>query len=256
MKYNRSQAAISEVVNELVVFLDDHWEHLLDFDTEGVLAPERMEEYAAAIHAVGAPLSSVWGFIDCTIRPICHPSQYQRAVYNGHKKVHALKFQAVKLPNGHIGYLYGPIEGRRNDNTLLQQSDLLNKCYQHAIKPGTDQNTPREQRYFQLFGDPAYGISPVLLSPYAHAGQRTQAEDEWNAEMAAVRIEVEHGFGDVTRHWPFLNAWWKHRVYSSPVGRYYRIGVLLTNALNCLRPNQTAQYFNCEPPVLEEYFHI
>lgn len=92
------------------------------------------------------------------------------------------------------------------------------------------------------------------MSPFAR-NQRTEEELEWNVAMASVRIEVEHAFGGVVRAWPFLNAWWKHRVYSSPLGLYYRVGVLLTNALNCIRPNQTSQVFDCEPPTLEEYFH-
>ena len=42
-------------------------------------------------------------------RPICRPDQHQRQVYNGHKRVHALKFQSVTLPNGIIANLYGPV---------------------------------------------------------------------------------------------------------------------------------------------------
>ena len=34
---------------------------------------------------------------------------HQRMVYNGHKRVHALKFQALALPNGLIGQLFGPV---------------------------------------------------------------------------------------------------------------------------------------------------
>ncbi|KAJ6600829.1 hypothetical protein B0H10DRAFT_1887659, partial [Mycena sp. CBHHK59/15] len=43
--------------------------------------------------------------------------------------------------------------------------------------------------------------------------------------MSAVRIEVEHGFGIVANLWPFLNAGWKMQLYSSPVGRYYRVAL-------------------------------
>ncbi|KAF7326333.1 DDE Tnp4 domain-containing protein [Mycena kentingensis (nom. inval.)] len=255
MQFDRSQSAISKVVNALVQYLDERWAHLLDFDTDGVLAPQRMQEYADAVHGAGAPLDSVWAFLDCTIRHICRPFLHQRVAYNGYKKIHALKYQALNLPNGLIGHLYGPMEGRRNDNALLAESDLLGKCELHARKPNTDNNTPPAARYFQVFGDPAYGVSPLILSPFAGPGERTRAELAWNECMAAVRIEVEHGFAGVLAKWPFLNAWWKHRIYSSPIGRYYRVGALLTNALNCLRPNQTSQFFQCQPPPLEEYFH-
>lgn len=45
------------------------------------------------------------------------------------------------------------------------------------------------------------------------------------------------------------------RLLSSPVGSYYRIGVLLSNAMNCLRPNQVARAFDLQPPDVADYFH-
>jgi nuclease HARBI1 len=253
--YHRSQSAISEIVNWVVTFVDNSWQQLLDFDHEHLLSPSNLERYTKAIHSRGAPSDTIWGFIDCTIRRIARPSKWQRAAYNGHKKFHALKFQAVMLPNGMIGHLFGPEEGRRNDNFLLAKSGLLDTCAVHAIREGTDENTPAEERFLQVFGDPAYGVSNQIISPYAGFGERTEEERDWNAEMAAVRIEVEHGFGIVQNTWPFLNAGWKMHVYSSPVGRYYRAGVLFTNAINSMRYNQVAQYFDCAPPTLFEYFH-
>ena len=37
-----------------------------------------------------------------------------RVLYNGHKRVHALKFQSVVLPSGMIAHMYGPV-GKLND---------------------------------------------------------------------------------------------------------------------------------------------
>lgn len=253
--YDRSQSSISQVVNELVEVLDDLWEHLLDCDDQHLLRPSELARYADAIHDRGAPLKTVFGFIDCTIRRIAHPTWWQRQAYSGHKKVHALKFQAVMLPNGIIGHLFGPFEGRRADNFLLKESKFLERIALFAHEEDWNENAPMEERYFQIFGDPAYGVGRHIMSPFSGAGERTEAEKEWNASMSAVRIEVEHGFGIVANTWPFLNAGWKMRLYSSPVGRYYRVGVLLTNCLNCMRPNQVAQYFDCEPPELTEYLH-
>ena len=39
----------------------------------------------------------------------CSSNQQQRIVYNGHKRVHLLKFQSVAPPNGLIGNMYGPV---------------------------------------------------------------------------------------------------------------------------------------------------
>ncbi|KAF9003798.1 hypothetical protein BDZ89DRAFT_1145922 [Hymenopellis radicata] len=237
IQYNRSISALSEIINDIVEFLDDDWEHLLAYDNEHLLHPSRLLEYADAIRLRGAPTTNVFAFIDCTIRRIARPTWYQRVAYNGHKKFHALKFQA------------------RNDNALLSDSGILERLAEFAFPEEVDEDAPLEEQSFQIFGDPAYGLSRHMLSPFAGEGERTAVEEHFNAQMASVRIEVEHGFGIVANTWPYLNAGWKHRLYASPVGRYYRVGVLLTNCLNCLRPNQVAQYFNCQPPSLRDYLH-
>ena len=68
--------------------------------------------YADAVHSKGpkgAVVDNCFGFIDGTVRPISRPMSNQRVVYNGHKRVHALKFQDVSLPNGLIANIYGPV---------------------------------------------------------------------------------------------------------------------------------------------------
>jgi nuclease HARBI1 len=175
--------------------------------------------------------------------------------FNGHKTVHALKYQGLILPDGMIGSLFGPIEGRHNDAHLLNASNLMELCAEFAACPGTNEDTPIEDCFFQMFGHSAYGVGHHIQSPFSGPGDRTAEEQEWNSQMAALRIEVEHAFGIVAKTWPFLNAGWKMQVNSSPVGLYYCVAVLLTNALNCMQPNQISQFFKCHPPTLAEYFH-
>ena len=43
-----------------------------------------------------------------TVRPICRPRVNQRIVYNGHKRLHAITFQSMCIPNGLIANLSGP----------------------------------------------------------------------------------------------------------------------------------------------------
>ncbi|KAJ7189890.1 hypothetical protein GGX14DRAFT_408472 [Mycena pura] len=86
IQYNRGATSIADVVNELTIYLDDRWKNLLQFDTDGILSPTALQQYADAIHSVGAPLKTVWGFIDCTIRSICRPIEWQRQAYSGYKK--------------------------------------------------------------------------------------------------------------------------------------------------------------------------
>ncbi|OSC98558.1 hypothetical protein PYCCODRAFT_1447436 [Trametes coccinea BRFM310] len=246
-RYNRASSAILEAINWVVSFLDVTWSYLLDFNHTGLLPASNLNRYTKAIYHRSAPIRSVWGFIDCTLRAICQPSRFQHQMYNGHKK--------LMLPNGMFGHLLGPFEGWWNNNHLLHASQLLEKCSQFAVQPGIDEHTPVDRGYFQLFGDATYRISPVLISPSSGPGERSADKQAWNAAMGSVRVYVEHGFAIVSNTWPFLNANWKMHVFRSLVGRYYHIGVLLTNVINCYRPNQVAQYFDCEPPVITEYLH-
>src|ERR1700748_3282336 len=153
-----------------------------DFRTT-LLSPENLVHYARVIRRSGAPASTIFGFIDCTIRRICRPILHQREGYNGHKRIHEQKFQAVVLPNGIIGHLFGPYEGRHHDRHLLNESGLLDACLEHAIQPDSEEGDDPQDRYFQLFGDPAYRVSPVIMSPFAD-NDRTPEELEWNNAMS------------------------------------------------------------------------
>ena len=94
--------------SSLFTSLDQNW-----------LSPHHLRMYAEAIHRKGAALSNCWEFIDGTVCPICRPGEHQRVMYNGHKRIHALKYQSVTAPNGLIASLYEPVEGHRHDANLL-----------------------------------------------------------------------------------------------------------------------------------------
>ena len=47
------------------------------------------------VHNKCRAFNTCWGFIDGAVRPICRPGENQRVVYNGHKRVHALKYQSI-----------------------------------------------------------------------------------------------------------------------------------------------------------------
>jgi hypothetical protein len=220
-----------------------NWDHLLcDFSSPAasrLLNTERLEFFASRVHEKGAPLRNCWGFIDCTIRKICRPTVWQQTCYNGYKHLHALKYSAVKCPDGLIYHLAGPMEGRRNDNALLSASSLLSRCRNHA--PG-----------FILYGDPAYSINDVIISPFDNTTLTAQ-QLEFNKRMSSCREAVEWGFADVARLWSALDFTPSQRVFVSPIGVQYRVAVLLTNIHICLNASQTSWFFRCCPPSVEEY---
>ena len=63
--------------------------------------------------------------MDGTVTQICRPGKMQRTVYNGHERVHAIKFQGIATPNGLVANLYGPVEGKRRDSGMLADSAIL-----------------------------------------------------------------------------------------------------------------------------------
>ena len=97
------------IFNTVIHYIYNLHGHRLTQWNETILSSEKLQTYAEAVNAKGAALNNCFGFIDGTVRPICRPTEKQRIVYNGHKRVHSLKFQSVALPNGIIGNLYGPV---------------------------------------------------------------------------------------------------------------------------------------------------
>ena len=111
--FGRSVPELSIISNEITDWLYTNHGHRVTHWNHDILSPAMLDVYATAIYNKGAALENCFGFIDGTVRPISRPIINQRAVYNGHKRVHALKFQSVALPNGLTGHLYGAV-GKQN----------------------------------------------------------------------------------------------------------------------------------------------
>ncbi|XP_068734110.1 uncharacterized protein [Montipora capricornis] len=109
VRFAKPVPVLSMVTNQMIDYVyNTHGHKVLQWNHQ-VLSPANLQSYVDAITAKGAPLPNCFGFIDGTVRPISRPGEHQRILYNGHKRVHALKFQSVALPNGLIGNLYGPV---------------------------------------------------------------------------------------------------------------------------------------------------
>ena len=107
--FARPVPVLCMICNYMIDFIyETHNHRLLQWNNQ-VLNANALETYATAITAKGSPLNNCFGFIDGTVRPICRPGENQQIVYNGHKRIHALKFQSVALPNAIIGNLFGPV---------------------------------------------------------------------------------------------------------------------------------------------------
>ena len=124
--FGHNPTEICLIFNDVLHFIYQHHHHRLQSWDLNFLQPRFLQSYADAVSQKGAPLNNCFGFVDGTLISICRPSLCQRQVYNVHKRVHDIKFQSIVLPNGLIGNLVGPWEGRRHDCTMLHELGLLN----------------------------------------------------------------------------------------------------------------------------------
>ena len=51
----------------------------------------------------------------------------QRALFNGHKRIHAINFHSVVAPNEFIGNVYGPVKGKKHDSAMLTMLNVHNQ---------------------------------------------------------------------------------------------------------------------------------
>ena len=108
-RFGRPVPELSMISNTVMNYIYDIHGHKLCQWNHDIMNPRYFDTYTGAISRKGAALQNCFGFIDGTIRPICRPSQEQRIMFNGHKRVHSLKFQSVTVPNGLIANLFGPV---------------------------------------------------------------------------------------------------------------------------------------------------
>lgn len=280
-RFGRPVSVISLITNDVIDYIYDVHGHLITQWNQDLLNHGALQRYADAISGQGAPLDNCFGFVDGTVRPISRPDERQRIVYNGHKRVHALKFQSLSLPNGLIGNLYGPVgecfffkkvlitvfvlcklskqvlfsplifvsfflEGRKHDAGMLADSGLLRDLQRHAFSP-TGQP-------MCIYGDLAYPLRVHLQTPFRHVPLAPLMQD-YNEAMSALRISVEWLFEDVINSFKFLDYKKNLKIGLSSVGKMYVVCALLRNAITYLYGNTTSDYFGIEPPTLEQYFH-
>lgn len=116
--FARPVPVLSMITNSVIDDIYDSHHHRTTGWNQTLLNPLKLESYAEVIQNNGGALDNCFGFIDGTVRPICRPGENQRILYNGHKRVHAIKSRSVTLPNGMIAQLFGPV-GKSNYNIFF-----------------------------------------------------------------------------------------------------------------------------------------
>ena len=136
-------------------------------------------------------------------------------------------------------------EGKRHDTGMLRDSGLLADLELHAISPTGEPMC--------LYGDPAYPLRVHLQAPFRDA-RLTPEMEAFNQSMSRVRVSVEWIFGDVVKSFKSMDFKSNLKIGLSSVGKMYIVCALIRNAITCLYGNQMSEFFELEPPTLNEYF--
>ena len=221
------------------------FQHLLDNFNLPFLQPRDLERYCQAIHNKGAALDHCFGFVDSNVRAVCRPGENQRVIITGTKKSTPLNFRLLlfQMGSSHIC----TVQLRENAMTL--------NCYKCQIFCQKLIQFARDTRgrLLCIYGDPAYHVNIHLQSPFRNV-PLTPAQRSFNKSVSQQRVSVEWVFGDIISWWKFMEFKKNLKMYLSAVGKMFLTCALLTNARTCLYGNLTSEYFDCQPPTLENYF--
>jgi hypothetical protein len=213
----------------------------------------------AALHSPPTgTYARAWSCIDATLVPLSMPSPllFIRAREDGnieaeiidaeerfycvYKHVHALKFQALTLPNGMFADVSAVVLGRRHDASLFDFSDLDERLHQMHIMVG-------EPLPFITLADSAYATTEYVKR--CRGGNTEEA-----CLLAALRASVEHVFCKVYTMFPGLKLRFQNKIFArSRIIEKMTLCCLFSNINSCLDGNQVQLYFDCPPPSLEEF---
>ena len=151
--------------------------------------------------------------MDGTVLQICRPNErIQRILFNGHKRVHALKFQSVVAPNGLIANLNVPVKGTRHDSEILAESSLLPLLLQHCHRAN---GSP-----LCIYGVPAYLLRAHLQRLFED-NHLSQYQKDFNKSMKTVNVSVEWVFKEIMSYFAFMDFKEKQKIQLSAVGKMY-----------------------------------
>ena len=78
--------------------------------------------------------------------------------------------------------------------------------------------------------------------------------EDFNNSMSSVRTSIEWLFGDIINYFKFVDFKKTQKISLSAVGKMYIVCAILRNAMTCLYGNYTSDFFDIDPPSLQEYF--
>ena len=81
----------------------------------------------------------------------------------------------------------------------------------------------------------------------------TEEQQSFNQGMSKVRVSVEWAFGKVVQYFAFPDFKKNLKILLQPIGKYYAVGVILTNCHTYIYGSVTSSFFHVPPPDVQTY---
>lgn len=104
-----------------------------------------------------------------------------------------------------------------------------------------------------IFGDRGYNHGHECLQVPHGGSVRTDAEIRFDRIMSKIRVPVEWSFGKVIGLFAFTDYKKNNKLYSQPIGSYWKNATLLANCHSCFYSNEISTYFEVPTPSIEDY---
>ena len=194
-RFARPLPHLSMICKETIHWLESRWGFILIDLNQQWLTPQNLMSFANSIYQKGTALDNIWGFVDSTLRGIARPVPNQGVTYNRHKRKHGLKYQSITTPNGIISNLFGPVEGRCHDSSMLAMSVMMPVLENFSIGPNGER--------LCIHGDPAYPLRWYLQGPFRGAQINPDQCFKFKKSMSKLHVSVEWLFGNVIENFKY-----------------------------------------------------
>jgi hypothetical protein len=134
--------------------------------------------------------------------------------------------------------------GRKNDHMIQDDSLISTRLANVQIGQNITYITTTDKGMHN---------QPCLVAMYNNL-INTPAQDLSNTRWSPMRVSNETGIGLVNSTWKYCDYYKVLNTTLQPLGIFYRVCNILTNAITCLDENNVGKMFDCTPPLLEEYF--
>lgn len=198
--------------------------------------------------------NNLFGFLDGCGSHICRPGgpgPLQNAFWNRYFHAHILIYQGITFPDGLL-IVEGPEPGFETDWIVWR-----NCLVRHQIEQIMQTRVANNQRRLKLYGDKMYWNDPIITAAFNNRNGFIILP--WmrriNLILSGARVSIEWTFGKLLSLFKFTDYVKTQSLFLSPLAKQFKVSVLLLNAHTCIYGSQTSEYFDCDPPTLDDYFN-